>query len=121
MFARFQVAENLKIKNKLLSLMPLSVCLDAILGLYSCVYVSFLWVQCTLFTGPTTTEFGKINFKIGSHDTIHTFKNYFTTMFSVFNFQFSVISNIQTNSYITQTSNKASQLLINKIKLILLE
>ena len=24
------------------------------------------------------------NFKIGSHDTIHTFKNYFTTVFSVF-------------------------------------
>ena len=27
--------------------------------------------------------FYKNNFKIGSHDTIHTFKNYFTTVFSV--------------------------------------
>ena len=26
--------------------------------------------------------------KNGSHDTIHTFKNYFVTVFSVFNFQF---------------------------------
>ena len=36
----------------------------------------------------------------GSHDTIHTFKNYFATMFLVFSFQFSVsaiINSIQTN------------------------
>ena len=35
------------------------------------------------------------------HDTIHTFKNYFATVFSVFSFQFSVsaiISSIQTDS-----------------------
>ena len=38
------------------------------------------------------------NIKNGSHDTIHTFKNYFATVFSVFSFQFSVsatISSIQ--------------------------
>ena len=37
-----------------------------------------------------------INFfiKNGSHSTIHTFKNYFATVFSVFNFQFSKISSI---------------------------
>ena len=36
----------------------------------------------------------------GSHGTIHTFKNYFTTVLSVFSFQFSVsatISSIQTD------------------------
>ena len=35
--------------------------------------------------GLASTEFGKINFKTGSHDTIHIFKNYFATVFSVFN------------------------------------
>ena len=29
----------------------------------------------------------KSNFKIGSHDTIYTFKNYFAIVFLVFNFQ----------------------------------
>ena len=40
------------------------------------------------------------NIKNGSHDTIHTFKNYFATVFLVFSFQFSVsatISSIQTD------------------------
>ena len=39
------------------------------------------------------------NIKNGSHDTIHTFKNYFATVLSVFSFQFSVsvtLSSIQT-------------------------
>jgi len=39
----------------------------------------------------------KFCFKIGSHDTIHIFKNYFPIMFSVINFQFSAIDGIQTN------------------------
>ena len=37
------------------------------------------------FTGPTSIEFNKIFIKTGSHGTIHIFKNYFTTVFSVFN------------------------------------
>ena len=37
----------------------------------------------TLFTGPITTLFRK-NIKNWSHDTIHTFKNYFATVFLVF-------------------------------------
>ena len=37
-----------------------------------------------LFTRPTSTDFSKFFFKIGSHGTIHTFKNYFATVFSVF-------------------------------------
>ena len=36
-------------------------------------------------------------FKIGSHDTIYTFKNYFAIVFSTINIQFSVISDIQTD------------------------
>ena len=36
-----------------------------------------------LFTRPTTTLFRK-NIKNGSHGTIHTFKNYFATVFLVF-------------------------------------
>ena len=39
-----------------------------------------------LFKGSTTTLFRKKNIKNGSHITIHTFKNYFATVFSVFNF-----------------------------------
>ena len=37
----------------------------------------------TLFTGPTTILLKK-KIKNESHDTIHTFKNYFVTVFSVF-------------------------------------
>ena len=40
-----------------------------------------------LIKGPTTTLFIKKILKNGSYDTIHTFKNYFVTMFSVFSFQ----------------------------------
>ena len=50
------------------------------------------WTVCALFThcsntvhmGPTTTLLKKI--KNGSHSNIHTFKNYFVTVFSVFSF-----------------------------------
>ena len=48
-------------------------------------------VSCALSTGPTSTLFKKKNFKTRFHSTIHTFKNYFTTVFSVF----SKISGIQ--------------------------
>ena len=43
---------------------------------------------------------GKKNFKTESHSTIHTFKNYFVTMFSVF----SKISGIQTDPYIAKSN-----------------
>ena len=43
-----------------------------------------------LFTGPASTESSKYNFKIRSHSTIYTFKNYFATMFLA-------ISGIQTD------------------------
>ena len=41
--------------------------------------------KIAVFTGPTTTLFWK-KIKNGSHITIHTFKNYFVTVFSVFSF-----------------------------------
>ena len=41
---------------------------------------------------PQTSLFSNFFIKNRFHDTIHTFKNYFTTMFSVFSFQFSVFS-----------------------------
>ena len=40
--------------------------------------------QSALFTGPTTTLFKKKNIKNGYRGTIHSFKNYFATVFSVF-------------------------------------
>ena len=46
-----------------------------------------------LFTRPTSTLFRKKNIKNESHGTIHTFKNYFVTVFSIFSFN--KISNIQ--------------------------
>ena len=68
-----------------------------------------LWVreQCTyaLFTDPQITLFINFFIKNGSHGTIHTFKNYFATVFSVFSF--SKISSIQThpNKFYLQLMN----------------
>ena len=44
----------------------------------------FSYGSRALFTGSVITNFKEFFFKIGSHGTIHTFKNYFATMFSVF-------------------------------------
>ena len=41
-----------------------------------------------LFMDPQITLFNNFFIKNESHGTIHTFKNYFATVFSVFNFQF---------------------------------
>ena len=49
--------------------------------LHICLFVCRSFV---LFTRPISTNFSKFFFKIGSHGTIHTFKNYFATVFSVF-------------------------------------
>ena len=43
-----------------------------------------------LFTDPQISLFSNFFIKNGSHDTIHTFKNYFATVF--FSFQFSAVS-----------------------------
>ena len=44
--------------------------------------------QKSLFTHYSITVHAFKNIKNGSHDTIHTFKNYFATVFLVFSFQF---------------------------------
>ena len=55
---------------------------------FSCVNSVFMhcsWV-------PQNTLFSNLFIKNGSHDTIHTFKNYFATVFFSFQFQFSAVS-----------------------------
>ena len=49
--------------------------------------------SCALFMGPTNFFLNKTFIKNESHGTIHTFKNYFTTMFLIFN----KINDIQTD------------------------
>ena len=44
---------------------------------------------CALFTVPQIILFSNFFIKNGSHNTIYTFKNYFTTVFSVSVFSFS--------------------------------
>ena len=48
------------------------------------VYI-FLARSHALFTGPASTRKRKSNFKTGFHGISHTFKNYFDTVFLVFN------------------------------------
>ena len=50
-----------------------------------------------LFTDPQISLFNNFFIKNRSHGTIHTFKNYFATMFFSFQFQFLVFSWIQTD------------------------
>ena len=52
------------------------------------------WVPCTVHGTHKSLFFNKTFIKNGSHGNIHTFKNYFAIMFSVF----SKISGIQTDS-----------------------
>ena len=52
-----------------------------------CTRISLFRRHYALFTGPKTTLFIKQNIKNRSHGTIHIFKTYFATVFSVFIFQ----------------------------------
>ena len=52
-----------------------------------CWRLSSLCGSHALFTGSTSTDFSIKKIKIRSHNTIHTFKNYFAPVFSIFNFQ----------------------------------
>ena len=54
-------------------------------------------VHYVLFMDPQILLFSNFFIKNGSHDTIYTFKNYFTTVISAISFQFSKISPIQTD------------------------
>ena len=62
----------------------ISVSLDCTENVFQCVCILNSGSH-TLFTRPTSTEFNKIFIKTGFHSTIHTFKNYFAIVFSVFN------------------------------------
>ena len=52
---------------------------------------------CVLFTDPQILLFNNFFIKNGSHGIIHTFKNYFATVFFSFQFQFSIFNCIQTD------------------------
>ena len=54
-----------------------------------CLTFSMNSARCALFMDPQISFFNNFFIKNGSRDIIHTFKNYFVTMFS--NFQFSAI------------------------------
>ena len=57
------------------------------MGSAFCAFPSSVFLDgesCILFMGPASTFFNKIFIKIESHGTIHTFKNYFIIVFSVF-------------------------------------
>ena len=92
--------------------MPFSECLDCAFArprfFFLCFPFSFFLFQavvvdqvfreqcfCALFTDPQITLFNNFFIKNGSHSTIYTFKNYFTTVFSVSE----KISSIQTDPY----------------------
>ena len=62
-----------------------------------CVFAFHFYGFHALFSGVASTKSGKINFKIGFYGTIHIFKNYLVIVLSIFSFQFSVISDIQTD------------------------
>ena len=65
------------------------------------------WIRA-LFTNLQISFFNKIFIKIKFHDTIHIFKNYFVTVFSVF----SKISGIQSHSKCPFNKNDFCQLIL---------
>ena len=71
------------------------------LGSAKCIsqQVPFFSGSRALFMGTASIFFNKNNYKTRSHGTIHTLKNYFITVFSIFSFQFSTINYIQTDPY----------------------
>jgi len=62
---------------------PYGVSLDCIEKVFQCIWVLNNESRA-LFTGLTNTKFNKIFIKTGFYGTIHTFKNYFSIVFSVF-------------------------------------
>jgi len=51
--------------------------------------LAFFWGPTTLFMGPPNSTKCAYPCIFGSHSTIHTFNNYFITVFSAISFQFS--------------------------------
>ena len=70
----------------------------------------FLYGYSVLFMGLANTFFSNFFFKIEFHGTIHTFKNYFTIVFSIFSFQFSIISGIQTDPHYLLSKTMLSEM-----------
>ena len=64
----------------------------------------FPWVPCTVH-GTRKYRIKNFFFLTESHGTIHTFKNYFVTVFSIISFQFLTISDIQTDRQIQNGSS----------------
>ena len=63
----------------------LSVCILAIFFFLEVCFCFFQWILCTVHGIHKLFFFTKTLIKNGFHGTIHTFKNYFTTVFSIFN------------------------------------
>ena len=67
-----------------------TVAVSSVCGFFFFFGRAFLWLwalfsrSCALFTEPTNLFFNKIFIKNESHSTIHTFKNYFIIIFSIF-------------------------------------
>ena len=59
-----------------------------------------------------STEKRKFCFKTRSHGIIHTFKNYFVTLFLAISFQFSAINNIQTKTITMSSLEKVFSVLL---------
>ena len=55
-----------------------------------------------LFTDPQISFFSNFFIKNWSHSTIHTFKNYFVTVFFSFSFQFSAVSKLSREKILHQ-------------------
>ena len=64
-------------------------------GFFFLVEIFDFFVNNAQFTEPQILLFSNFFIKNGFHDIIHTFKNYFTTVFFSFQFQFSIFSCIQ--------------------------
>ena len=65
-----------------------TICIFSFFFFFLVVNVDFLCEQRirALFTRPTNITFSSIFIKTGFYDIIHTFKNYFATLFSVFSY-----------------------------------
>ena len=71
-------------------------------------------MNSVLFTDPQIPLFSNFFIKNESYDTINTFKNYFTTVFSVFNFQFQQNKLYLNVRYISKKTCYLKNLLLNR-------
>ena len=88
------VLNNYSISHKLSIWIGLISCASAFFILFFLMHAFQLETKCNIYAlfihclwDPQLLYFEKKKIKNGSHDIIHTFKNYFVTVFSVFSFQ----------------------------------